>query len=55
MIDGQLMNEINEAAAQGKQTLAPEKCQTCGGDGVIYTGDWFSPKEYCTDCQGTGK
>ena len=30
-------------------------CPDCDGDGVIYTGDWFSPKEYCLECGGTGK
>lgn len=53
MIDGHLMNEINEAAAQGKQTLAPEKCQTCGGDG--WTKLNGQPFNDCPKCQGTGK
>lgn len=55
MIDGELMDEIREAAAQGKTSLIEEVCKRCDGDGVIYTGDWFSPKEYCPTCNGIGK
>ena len=28
-----------------------KKCKRCGGDGVIYTGDWFSPIEDCFKCK----
>lgn len=52
MIDGQLMNEIREAAAQGKTSLHDEKvCKACGGDGFSN----IALLQRCPDCNGTGK
>ena len=61
MIDSQLMDEINDAAMQGKDTLAPDHidkttqttCSVCGGDGwTKLNGERFND---CPDCNGTGK
>jgi len=59
MIDGELMQEIQEAAAQGKTSLHEENvCGTCYGyfkslEGVSKNGGlvWVN----CPNCNGTGK
>jgi len=52
MIDGELMNEIQEAAAQGKTSLHEKICGTCCGSGEF---DRTSYTELCPNCNGTGK
>ena len=52
MIDGELMQEIQEAAAQGKTSLHEKACETCCGSGEF---DRPSYTELCPDCHGTGK
>lgn len=48
MIDGELMQEIQEAAAKGKTSLHEEKvCKLCRGDKSVFR---------CFECgAGTGK
>lgn len=54
MIDTPLMNEIREAAAQGKTSLHDEKvCSRCNGYMLVPFGI-LSFKE-CPKCNGTGK
>lgn len=50
MLDENVMAEINEAAAKGKDTLAPDPkdlCPTCGGYGA-------KSGRLCNQCSGTG-
>jgi len=51
MIDGELMNYIKEAAAQGKTSLHEMKCKTCSGDGFSN----IALLQRCPECNGTGK
>ncbi len=56
MIDGELMNEIREAAAQGKTSLHDEKvCEACAGQKVLPDCDDGCCTTPCTYCNGTGK
>lgn len=58
MIDTPLMNDINEAAAQGKTSLHEEKaCGTCGGTGLVteWVEDIPACHVECHVCNGTGK
>ena len=51
MIDGELMNEIHEAAAKGKTSLHEKACETCCGSGEF---DRHSYTQDCPTCDGTG-
>lgn len=51
MIDGELMQEIREAAAKGKTSL--HDCERCKGYGRILS--WSFDFKECPMCQGTGK
>lgn len=57
MIDVELMNEIREAAAQGKTSLHEEVCGTCGGNEIIVVptpiGQGYS-FQLCRTCGGDG-
>ncbi len=59
MIDGELMNEIHEAAAHGKTSLHDgEVCGTCGGNKTIVVPTPIGQGcsfQLCYTCQGTGK
>ena len=52
MIDGELMDEIRESAAQGKTSLH-DVCKRCKGHGRILS--WSFDFKKCPKCQGTGK
>lgn len=57
MIDTPLMNEIKEAAAQGKTSLHEKVCKMCGGTGLVT--EWVENipacQVECHVCNGTGK
>lgn len=57
MIDTPLMNEIKEAAAQGKTSLHDcERCKTCNGSRLVGFKDELGHcVKCCQDCNGTGK
>ena len=57
MIDGELMDEIREASAQGKTSLHDGKvCKTCNGSKLVGFKDELGHcVNRCPDCGGTGK
>ena len=57
MIDTPLMDEIREAAAQGKTSLHEKVCKMCGGEGYNHgVGEGLKLQDVpCADCGGTGK
>lgn len=56
MIDSELMDEIREAAAQGKTSLHEKVCKMCNGSKLTGFKDELGHfVRRCPVCDGTGK